>query len=221
MLAPPLERRRDLMEISGQICHGGGHTRTMDPAPVEAWDEVDSGSDDETFDRLYRLHHHAILAYCRRRMNAADAQDAAAEVFLVAWRRMENRPDDDQIRAWLYGIAYRVVGHQWRGRHRRRRLHLRLVGVAQPAPPAPEAVAVRRSEDRRVLDAAARLRPGDQEILRLAGWEQLPHREIAVVLGISPAAVDQRFHRAKKRLAREYDRLSTADDATGPRGGEL
>jgi RNA polymerase sigma-70 factor (ECF subfamily) len=191
----------------------------MDPAPVEAWDKVDSVSDDEAFDRLYRLHYHAILAYCRRRTNATEAQDAAAEVFLVAWRRMDDRPDDDQIRAWLYGIAYRVIGHQWRGQHRRRRLHLRLVGVAQPAQPAAEAVAVGRSEDRRVLDAAARLRPSDQEILRLAGWEQLPHRKIAVVLGISPAAVDQRFHRAKKRLAREYDRLATSNNSTGPGEG--
>lgn len=177
--------------------------------------------DDESFEELYRLHYRAVLAYCRRRLPATDAQDATAEVFLVAWRRRDDRPDGDQAQAWLYGIAYRVVGHQWRSRDRRHRLQRRVLSVADPPPTLPEHVVLRRDEDRRVLEAAARLRPADQEILRLAGWEQLPHTEIATILGISPAAVDQRFHRAKKRLAREYDRQAERAPAVPPREGEI
>lgn len=159
------------------------------------------------FRLLYEAHYGAVLAYCLRRTGRADAHDAASEVFLTAWKKIDDRPADDKVRAWLYGIAYHTLGHQWRSQGRYRRLEKRLGGIAHVTEPGPEAVVVRRAEDQRVIEAAQRLRRADREILRLAGWEELPHSDIAAMLGISQAAVDQRFHRAKKRLAREYDRL--------------
>ena len=174
---------------------------------------------DEAFQDLYDAHYHAVLAYCRRRTSPAEANDVASEVFLVAWRRMDDRPADDKLRAWLYGIAYRVLGHQWRSQRRLRRLQRRIADTVQPPEPSPEAVLLRRAEDQQVLEAAKRLRPADQEILRLAGWEELPHADIATVLGISAPAVDQRFHRAKKRLAREYDRLRRIPAEPSKEGG--
>lgn len=212
-------RRADPIEIGCQIWDRGGHSRGMRHVPAGVAIAMDQTDDEAVFDDLYHRHYRAVLAYCRRRTNASDAQDAASEVFLVAWRRFNDRPSDDRILPWLYAIAYRVVGHQWRSQNRRRRLRERVVSIVEPSQPAPDAVVVRRAEDRRVVEAAARLRPADQEILRLAGWEQLPHADIATILGISPAAVDQRFHRAKKRLAREYDRFDLHDPATGSQGG--
>ena len=166
---------------------------------------------DAAFRRCYETHYRDVLAYCRRRVGDADAPDVAAEVFTVAWRRIDDLPDDHQ-RAWLFAVAYRVIGHNWRSRRRYSRLKQRVAGVADTGPRDPEAIVVQRAQDRRVREAAARLRDTDQEILRLAGWEELPHAEIAEVLDISVAAVDQRFHRAKKRLAREYDRMVRGGD---------
>ncbi len=45
------------------------------------------GGTTERFEALYRSHYLSILAYCVRRLSRADAEDAAAEVFEVAWRR--------------------------------------------------------------------------------------------------------------------------------------
>ena len=53
-----------------------------------------------------------------------------------------------------------------------------------------------------MLAALGSMRAGDQEVLRLAIWEDLAASEIAVVLGVSVSAAEQRLHRAKKRLAR-------------------
>jgi RNA polymerase sigma-70 factor (ECF subfamily) len=62
-------------------------------------------------------------------------------------------------------------------------------------------------DDRRtVLAALARLREGDREILRLAAWEELSHREIAAVVGCSEASVAVRLHRARNRLGREIEK---------------
>jgi RNA polymerase sigma factor (sigma-70 family) len=99
------------------------------------------------------------------------------------------------------------MSHHWRSSRRFRNLVGRIGSLRQETEPDPEEQVVRRAEDRRVLEAASRLGRADQEILRLAGWEELPHDEIAHVLRISVAAVAQRFSRAKKRLAREYDRM--------------
>lgn len=175
---------------------------------------------ENAFTRLYEEHHAAVLAYCRRRTDVADAQDATAEVFTIAWHKITEIPQGVGQRAWLYGVAYRVLGHQWRSRDRRHRLHQRIAGQAPSVAPPPEVVVVQRAEDQLVIQAAQRLRRLDREILMLAGWEGLPHGEIADILGISIAAVDQRFHRAKKRLAREYERLKPSTPQRDEKGGK-
>lgn len=172
------------------------------------------------FRRIYDAHYGEVLAYCLRRTQPSDAHDAASEVFTVVWKKIDDRPDDEKVRAWLYGIAFRVLGHQWRGRDRYRRLKRRVAGTAARAEPGADESAERTAESELVLEAARSLRVSDQEILRLAGWEELPHSEIARMLGTSVPAVDQRFHRAKKRLARAYDELlSQRGPMSGATGG--
>jgi len=51
-----------------------------------------------------------------------------------------------------------------------------------------------------VLDAVARLRPVEREVIALVHWEQLSHDEAARVLGCSSNAVAIRLHRARSRL---------------------
>lgn len=167
--------------------------------------EASVPTDRERFDRLYDRYHQEILAYCLRRVATTDAYAAANDVFAIAWRRIEDIPDD-AARAWLYTVARRVVYRQWRSASRFRRL-LKRANFAEPAPPEPDEVVVRRAELDGVLVALERLNPRDRELLRLAAWEELPHVEIAESLGCSVAAVDQRLHRAKGKLAAEYERV--------------
>jgi DNA-directed RNA polymerase specialized sigma24 family protein len=69
-----------------------------------------TGSDaDRRFEALFRDHHQAVLSYCRRRMVGADAEDLAADVFAVAWRRLDEVPHADAEKAWLLGVAYRSI----------------------------------------------------------------------------------------------------------------
>jgi RNA polymerase sigma-70 factor (ECF subfamily) len=130
-------------------------------------------------------------------------------------------PAGDEARLWLYRVAYRVIGHQWRSTSRRRRLDDKLRSVSpRPSADADEAL-VRQDEHRLVLEAATHLGENDAEVLRLLAWEQLPIADIAAVLDIAPNAVKQRIHRAKRNLAREYRRLDDRQYATpdAPRGG--
>lgn len=161
-------------------------------------------SDEHRFREVYAAYHRHVLAYCRRRTSAiGGARDCAAETFLVAWRRIRDVPPGDRALPWLYAVAQRVVANHHRGARRRARLAEKAAGTSSNPGPGPDAVVVRREEDQELLDALSRLRPVDQELLRLAVWEELPHAAIAETLGCSAHAVDQRLYRATRRLARE------------------
>lgn len=159
--------------------------------------------DEQTFEDLFQTHHQAIYRYCIRRLGPSDAEDAAAEVFAVAWRRRGEIPGGDASRAWLYGVAFRVVGNRYRSDRRRSRLATRIQGSMQRSIPPGEA-----SDSELLLFALGRLSSADREILQLSTWEDLDRREIATILGINENAVDQRLHRARVRLRIEYGRFS-------------
>jgi RNA polymerase sigma factor (sigma-70 family) len=179
-------------------------------------------TDDEVrFGEIYRRHARSIQAYCARRTSSAQVADAVADTFLVAWRRIDQVPEGVATLPWLYAVAYKVLSHQWRHRARSRRLVERLHSLAQVEEMAPDVLLVRSEEHRVVLDASARLKPVDQEILRLTLWEELPHSDVAVVLGIEVTAVKQRAYRARQNLADEYRKL-TGDrkPPTARKGGD-
>ncbi|MGH2463414.1 MAG: RNA polymerase sigma factor [Candidatus Limnocylindria bacterium] len=150
---------------------------------------------DDRLEELFEAHHRALLTYAARRCpTLADAEDVVADVFLVAWRRLNEVPDGDAARLWLYGVARRTIGNQRRGLTRRVRLQARLEQTAErPMPTTPVDIEP-------ALEALARMSAADQELLRLVAWEELSHAEIAEVLGISVNAVAIRLHRARSRF---------------------
>ncbi len=174
---------------------------------------------DRRFDELYEQHFRDVLAYCLRRSPVADGYDTANEVFAIAWRRIEDVPGGEAARPWLFVVARRVLYRRWRSTRRFRRLITRAVSVQNSGLPDPEAVVVQRAEYDAVLKAASRLSVGDREVLNLAAWEGLSHREVADVLGCSIAAVDQRLHRAKQRLARHYHAMNRDETLPHAAGG--
>jgi RNA polymerase sigma factor (sigma-70 family) len=164
------------------------------------------------FDALFTEHQRQVLAYAMRRTQSwADAEDAAAETFTIAWRKFDAIPEAEPL-PWLYAVARRVLANHRRGLGRRERLTalLRVEDVATP-------MHVGEDRDGPAFAALSSLAPTDQEILRLVAWEGLGNQGIAAVLGISPNAVAIRLHRARGRfaaaLAREdpEDRLKYPD----------
>src|SRR5919106_36367 len=96
-----------------------------------SWQEVCvKWTDDQRrqrFDALFAAYGPDIVAYCGWRADpASDAQDAVAEVFLTAWRRLEELPEGDDARVWLYATARRVLANQHRSSRRREALRERL-----------------------------------------------------------------------------------------------
>ena len=164
------------------------------------------------FDRLVERYQSQILAYCLRRTSANDADDAAADVFAVAWRRRADLPSGSDALPWLYGVARNVVKDHWRGSRRRRNLVTKISGRRDPGPRSPEDVVVEQDDYRTVRAALDGLSELDQEVLRLSAWEGLTYSQIATAIDSSLAAVEKRIARAKVRLARRYDLISQNPD---------
>jgi RNA polymerase sigma-70 factor (ECF subfamily) len=156
----------------------------------------------QRFERVYADHYDAVLRYCLRRSSREDALDAAAETFTVAWRRQGDMPKGGEL-PWLYGVARRVLANQRRAASRRASAvgQLRSVPVRPMREPEPQVI--QAHDTCAVLAAVARLRESDQEVIRLAGWEELDRHELAMVLGCTPNAVSKRLNRALDRLGHE------------------
>lgn len=162
------------------------------------------------FRALYERTHLQVLSYClRRTAEREDALDAAAETFVVAWRRFDDLPsgsDGDRL-VYLFGIARRVLANQRRAGRRQARVRGRLRDTDPGGGPlSPESRMLESEEQQRVLRAMARLSDDDQELLRLDTWEELSARELAQHLGCTENALYVRLHRARQRLARAFDR---------------
>jgi RNA polymerase sigma factor (sigma-70 family) len=150
--------------------------------------------DEEAFEEIWNAHYADILAFCLRRLgDRQEAADAAADAFLIAWRRSADIPDN--ARPWLFGVALRVVANRRRGWQRRGALTARLGGTLPTASAAPV-----DEQPGDVLAAFRLLSAGDQEVLSLVAWEELTPGEAAEVLGIPVARFSVRLHRAKRRL---------------------
>ncbi len=153
------------------------------------------------FEGIYERYGRVVLAYCHRRADAAVAADACAEVFLIAWRRLDEVPMEPKTLPYLYGIAARVLANHRRSERRRERLGSRVASLGFTSEPDTATIVIRRFEDVQVIEAVRRLSPRDREIVMLYTWEDLPRETIADMMGMTKAAVDQRIHRSYKRLA--------------------
>ena len=152
------------------------------------------------FRSLYGEHQPDVLAYFLRRLPRDDAVDAAADVFLTAWRRIDDVPSGPGARLWLFGVARNVLRNQQRGLRRRGRLWAKLSITRVDSDPLPETVVLRREEDREVVAALERLRPQDREVLTLRLWEEASFDDIASLMRCSRHAAEQRYGRALRRL---------------------
>ena len=161
----------------------------------------------QLFESLYEQHASAIKGYAMRRIDSARADDIVAEVFLVAWRRLEDIPAEP--RPWLFGVAMRVLANE---RRRAARHHAALDRLEPPTRSVDPAELLALA-NRPLQEALRNLSDADREALLLTAWEGLNHRDAARALGVREATFTVRLHRAKRRLGRAIEASQPATTA--------
>jgi RNA polymerase sigma factor (sigma-70 family) len=138
--------------------------------------------------------------------DAADAEEAAQDAFLKAWRALPRFREGRPLRPWLLTIVANEARNRRRGAGRREGLVLRAAAAApQAAPPGPEALAVAGAQRTALLDALGRLREADRVVLGCRFLLDLSEAETAAALGVRPGTVKSRTSRALDRLREVLD----------------
>ncbi|MCZ2819224.1 sigma-70 family RNA polymerase sigma factor [Modestobacter sp. VKM Ac-2977] len=169
------------------------------------------GQAEERFSAVYAAHYGRVLAFCLRRAVPDAARDAAAETFLVAWRRLDDLPAEPL--PYLMKTAGFVLRDQSRSSRRQDRVAARISDTPSPAMPDHGEAVAASVDVERVLQ---RLSPSDRELLMLSAWDDLDAAAIGAVVGCSTATARVRLHRARRRFAHQLQQLTGALDVQVP-----
>ena len=134
--------------------------------------------------------------------SSADAEDAAQEGFVKAYRALDRFRLGADLRPWLLRIVANEARNRVRSSGRRHQLELRLTEGFRPgdAAPSPEAVAVAADERRRLLAMVNALSHEDRLVIASRYFLELSGEETAAALGIAEGTVKSRLSRALARL---------------------
>jgi len=154
------------------------------------------------FAGLWETYVGRVHRYVSRHVEPHTADDVVSETFLVAWRRLDDVPED--ALPWLLVVARNTLANSRRATYRRRAIEIELARVAHLAEEAPGPGTIVPERDH-VIAALGRLAPKNREVVLLVAWDGLDTFQAAQVLGTSQAAVKMRLSRARRQLSRELE----------------
>jgi RNA polymerase sigma-70 factor (ECF subfamily) len=178
-------------------------------------------ADPEGFVPFYREEAEAVLLFLTRRtLDGEVALELTAETFAQAWRgwgrvRVDSR---EEMRAWLFTIARRQLGH-YLHRGQAQRTAMRRLGIRTPDVHEDDLAAIEDAaglSDVRLGLAVEfeRLSHEQREALQLRVVEEMPYEEVARRLGVSEPAARARVSRALRALQRSLPAATVVDGGT-------
>ncbi|MEJ2758951.1 MAG: sigma-70 family RNA polymerase sigma factor [Anaerolineales bacterium] len=159
--------------------------------------------DDLAFARLVEAYQKPVYNLCYRMLgNAGDAEDAAQETFIRAYKAIRRYDLERKFSTWLLSIASNYCIDQYR----RRKLPTFSVD-ALDTPDIPEkaagmeAMLMQDEHQAKVAALLETLKPKDKAAIVMRYWYEYSYEEISEALSLSVSAVKSRLHRARKELA--------------------
>jgi RNA polymerase sigma-70 factor (ECF subfamily) len=156
------------------------------------------GGDTTAFTMLIDRHSPACLRFARRLLgNEQDAEDAAQEAFLRAYRALGRYEEREQFRTWLFQILINRC-RTLAGRNARRAQLMLVDTKALERTPAQPPSNGELSD--RLSNALAALDDAQREAFLLKYLEELSYDQMSVVTGVRVPALKMRVKRACDRL---------------------
>jgi RNA polymerase sigma-70 factor, ECF subfamily len=160
------------------------------------WTQLpDVGADE--FSAVYRVEFPFVVNSLRRLgIHQSDLEDLTHEVFMTALRRRDSYDPGRPIRAWLFGIAFRLAADFRRLVRHGRELPLEQTAEAADTRMAPDEAAVSNQDRQLVVDALA--------------WIELPRRGVFIMHDIEGLAVPEIAQALEIPVGTAYSRLRQA-----------
>jgi RNA polymerase sigma-70 factor (ECF subfamily) len=159
----------------------------------------------DAFDVIVERHQRQVYQVCFRFVGThEDASDLAQDVFIRAYRGLRGFKGQAALTTWLYRIAVNVCLNRL-GTNGPRFESLDRVERADPRAEHVDAAVLRRERAAEVRAAIARLPKKQRATLILRVYHDLPHEQIAAILGNSVGAAKANFFHALAALKRILD----------------
>jgi len=160
--------------------------------------------DDHAFGILVDQYQKPVFSLCYRMLgNAKDAEDAAQESFIRAYRHLKKYDQTRSFATWLLSIA----SHYCIDRMRKRRLatvsmeSIPAEVVADRNAPNPEKELRVNEQEALIQYLLDDLKPTDRAAVILRYWYEYSEEEIAETLDLTVSAVKSRLYRSRRSLA--------------------
>jgi len=166
------------------------------------------------FGELVRMHQRAVFRTAMAALGSReDAEDAAQDAFVVAWRSLRGFRGDSTFRTWLMTITWRKALDKRRKQVLWRRRTQPSVPDALASPldtlagttPDPERATVAADLVRRVHQEILALTPKLRDTLLLAASGEHSYDEIATMLGVPIGTVKWRVAEARRIVGSRVD----------------
>ncbi|UCD97763.1 MAG: RNA polymerase sigma factor [Chloroflexota bacterium] len=163
--------------------------------------------DTQAFTELVEAHQVAVYNLCLRMLgDPYEAEDAAQETFLRAYKAMKTYDSKRSFSTWLLSIAAHYCIDQLR-RNRLSVTHFEenpYLDVPDPKP-TPEGLIADSEQQKRVRSLLNVLSETDRAAMIMFYWYDFSYEEIARALNLSISAVKSRMHRARLELAKTWN----------------
>ena len=177
----------------------------MEGRPLDEADLIARAArgDEEAYGQL--VTRHSDLAFRTAFLltgSVAEAEEAAQDGFLAAYRALPRFREGAPFRPWLLRIVANAARNRRRAFARRARVELRLGDTSNHggAAPSPEAEVVAAEERAALLCAVASLKRTDRQVISCRYFLELDVAETAATLGCAEGTVKSRLSRALQRL---------------------
>ena len=164
---------------------------------------------------LVERHYDAVVRFFRMKLDAKTADDLVQRTFLVCVDATSEFRGDGTFKAYLFGIARRVLLSHYNDKHRLREDPDFNASSAFELQPGPVTVAAARADQRLLVEALRKIPVEMQITLELFYWEGLGVDELAAALDIPVGTVKSRLHRARTILREIMQKLPAPSAAHG------
>lgn len=161
-----------------------------------------NSNDQIAFSTLHQRYVSLVFNTClRETRDRGLAEDCTQTVFLLLSRKSPSLLKVTNLAGWMYRAACQECRNAIRSEIRRKDRELNYVAATEPHFEELEST---------LHDALDQLKDSEREVLLLRFWQDLPHAQIASLLGLSESGARMKIERAIQQMRKKLGRLGVA-----------